>query len=331
MSNSEDLASFMREVEASLVAAPAPDPSDWATAVNRAALASLREEVRDAWVASRKGLRSRFHAGAIVGHTGPAHTVLRAVTALNEAAVHAANHQLIKPFSRVDDHVRDRLGMWLVPAGPGSLVIELVCQPPGQRDPNQPTEEGEGQYSFEGFEDVGSVQPVVVDSIMKVLAATQRVQVDGVGIQDLEEALHAIGVQATRQLGRFAARCVEMSASVEVDDRTDSGTAVAWTTADAQALRRTIHDLDLDVEERPYTGFWRTASGKRTVFDLETEEGYISGTIPIAMYPESKAALDKRVQIRVRESMRDGFDDATIKRELISITILPEAETPDQV
>lgn len=330
MGKSEDLASFLREVEASLVATPVPDPSDWATAVNRGALASLREEVRDAWVASRKGIRARFHAGAIVGHTGPAHTVLRAVTALNEAAVHAANQQLVKPFARVDDRVRDRLGMWLVPSGAGSLVMELVCQPPGQHDPNRPNNEGEGQYAFDGFEDVGSVQPAVVDSIVRVLSATQEVQLGDLGTRDLEDALHAIGVQATRQLGRFASRCVEMSASVDVDDRTEGSVTVAWTTADAQTLRRAIQDLELDVEERLYTGIWRTASGKRTVFDLETEEGYVSGTIPIQMYPESKAALDKRVEIVVRESMRDGFDDATIRRNLISIRMLHEPKPLDE-
>lgn len=331
MGKTEDLALFLREVEGSLVAAHTPDPNDWAALVNRAALASLRDEVRDAWVASRKGLRARFHAGEIVGHTGPAHTVLRAAVALNEAVVHAANQRLAKPFARIDDRARDRLGMWLVPATQGSLIVELVCQPPGQHDSNRPTDGGEGQYAFDGFEDIGSVQPAVVDSVVKVLSATREVEGVVPDTRGLEEALHAIGVQATRQLGRFAARCVEMSASVDIDDRTETGMAVAWTTADAQTLRKTIRDLDLDVEERPYTGVWRTASGKRTVFDLETEEGYVSGTIPIGMYPESKAALDRTVSILVRESMRDGFDDATIKRELISIAVLPEPENLHEV
>lgn len=326
MSKTEELAAFLRRVEESLVAAPAPEPDDWATAVNRAALASLRDDVRDAWVTSRKGLRARFHAGEIVGHAGPAHTVLRAAVALNEAVVHAANKRLTKPFSRVDDRARDRLGMWLIPASEGSLVVELVCQPPGSHDSDRLAETGEGQPPFEGYEEVGSVQPAVVDDVVRVLRETKGVHGEVPDTRGLEAALHEIGVHATRQLGRFAARCVDMSASVDVDDRTETGSAVAWTTADAQTLRKTIRDLDLDVEERTYVGVWRTVSGKRTVFDLETEEGYVSGSIPARMYPESKAALDKTVTIVVRESARDGFDDASIKRELISIAVLPEPD-----
>jgi hypothetical protein len=322
MERSSELGRLLRSIEDDIAAMP--EPVDWMTTANAASLQALRGEVRNAWVESRKGLRARFFAGDVIGHVGPAYAVLRAATALNEAVVSISNRMLDKPFKRIDDSVRDRFGMWLAPVAPGSIAVDLVCQPSVGTEV-EAVDGGPGQTTFVELADAGSVGPRAVDDILDVFTALARAEWGNTG--GLEGELRRVGVQATRQLDKFAARCVDMGSSVEIDDRVGGGHAVTLTTEDTKLLRRTVRSMELDSEEVTYRGMWLTASFKRHVFDLVTTSGdSIFGSVPRGMEAASKDALEKYVEATVKETVREGFEESSVRRVLTNLVILSDEE-----
>lgn len=317
MTRGDYLAEVLRQIESGL-SAPTSRPEDWGHRANRYAMESLRDHVRDEWAEERKGLRARFHEGKVVGHTGPAHALLKAALALNEAAVHAVNHMLARPYQAVDDRVRDRLGLWLRPVAEGSVIVDLVCPPPaGHEHHGTPGPQTLGVV----VEEAGSLQPAAVDQILGALDQSKRVTAAGSGA--LEDSLRTMGVHATRQLGKFAACVVAMRTAVDLDDRLPSARRLEWSVLDAQALRDTIKALDLDVDVQTYVGEWVSHSDVRRFFDLRREDGtMVSGTVPKDMADRSFQAVRKTVEIVVEEKVRDGFDDATVQYRLKELRVL---------
>ncbi|GAA3816420.1 hypothetical protein [Cellulomonas soli] len=314
MSDLRELAAFLRATEHSIATADRSD--DWASSANRASLRALHAEARDAWVARQKGLRAHFAHGDVIGHAGPAHSMLRAAQALNDAVVAAANRHLLRPFSKVDDRARDRLGMWLVPVGAGSIVIDLVCQPSNAHDPELRDDE-HVQLTLAGTDAVETISMRAVD---EVVASLREAQHGEGGTGGLADRLTSIGVPATRQLDRFAARCIDLGSTVTIDDRTGTRAPVELTPADSAYLRKIVRSLELDVEVVAYEGEWVTASHVRTTFDLLTAaHARITGTVPRSLLGASSASFGQWVRIEVDESVRDGDDDATVRRTLRSI------------
>ncbi|MFF2348078.1 hypothetical protein [Pseudarthrobacter sp. NPDC058119] len=300
-----------------------PKPTDWMTSANAASFQALRGEVRNAWMGSRKGIRAKFFAGDVVGHAGPAYAILRAGMALNEAVISVSNRMLEIPFRRIDDSVRDRLGMWLVPLAPGSIVLDLVCPPALSQEEDEAIDGRPGQTSFVELADAGLLGPRAIDEVFDVLHALVRAEWGNT--QQLEGELRRVGVQATRQLDKFAARCVEMGSSVQLDDRLGGDRRAVLTTEDSKLLRRTVRSLELDTEEVVYRGTWLTASFKRHVFDLVTTSGdSIFGSVPREMAAISKEALQKFVEITVKETAREGFEETSVKRVLSNLVILDD-------
>lgn len=323
MSDLHELGAFMRSVENTLASVDRSD--DWASRSNRASLRALHAEVRDAWIAGQKGLRAHFEHGEVVGHAGPAHLVLRAAQALNDAVVAAANRHLARPFPKLDDRARSRLGMWLVPVAPGSIVIDLVCQPSNARDPEL-RDDVDVQMTLDVADAIETISMRAVDEVARALQGAQHSE--GAVERVLAERLSALGVPATRQIDRFAARCVDLGSTVQLDDRTGAP-AIELTPADAVYLRRVIRSMQLDVEVVTYEGMWITASEVRTTFDLQVSDGSrVTGIVPRTLLAASSAEFKHHVRIEVDESVRDGDDDPVIRRTLRSIERIDPPDDP---
>lgn len=320
-----DLSRFLRDVEDNLAATKVV-PGDWMSEATYGSATALHEQAQDAWLTQRKGLRTRFHAGAVVGHAGPANQILKAVLSLNELIVQAVNRSLEKPFREVTDAVREELGMWVVPATRGSVVLELVC-PPHAASQDAGTYNAEpGQKTVAELMDVETPASQAVDLVLSVLetvVATRGTSPDG-----LEEKLVEIGSAATSQLKKFAERCIELGVDVDLDDRTGHA-PVLLKKADSRYLRDTIKSLGLDQVSITKEGEWRTGSWERNVFDLKLEDGTImSGTLPKSLRAQSASALGRFVQAEVIEYYRGGAGETTPRRVLQNIFIL--AEYPPQ-
>lgn len=313
------LSRFLRDVEDNLADARLV-PGDWMSESTISSVASIHEQVQDAWIAQRKGLRTRFHSGAVVGHAGPANQILKAVLSLNELIVHTVNRSLEKPYKEITDAVREQLGMWVVPATRGSVVLELVCPPPAASTDAQTHNAAPGQITFAELIDVPTPTDTAVDTVLAVLDVVVATRASGPA--PLEEKLIEIGAASTTQLKKFAERCVELDVDVEVDDRQGKA-AVALTAADSRYLRDTIRALGLDQVAITREGEWRTGSFERNLFDLKLEDGTLmSGTLPKSLRGQSASALGRFVQVEVIEYLRGGDGSSSVRRVLQSVHVL---------
>lgn len=319
------LSRFLRDVEDNLAAAQLV-PGDWMSEATISSIAAIHEQVQDAWMDQRKGLRARFHAGAVVGHAGPANQILKAVLSLNELIVQTVNRSLEKPYKEITDSVRQQLGMWVVPATRGSVVLELVCPPPSASTDADTHNAEPGQTTVAELIDVSTPADAAVDTVLTVLEAVVATRATGPAL--LEEKLIEIGAASTSQLKKFAERCVELGVDVDIDDRRGHD-PVVLTAADSRYLRDTIKALGLDQASVIREGEWRTGSFERNLFDLKLEDGTVmSGTLPKSLRTQSASALGRFVQVEVMEYHHGGEGESSVRRVLQSVHVLAPSPPP---
>lgn len=319
------LSYFLREVQDNLTSSPLI-PGDWMSEATHGSIVALHDQVQDVWMAQRKGLRARFHAGVVVGHAGPANQILKAVLSLNEFIVQTVNRSLVRPYADVTDAVREELGMWIVPATRGSVVLELVCPPAGSADLDAAHGGSPGQTVFPGADDLPTRADAAVDTVLDVLQKVVDGRSEGPGA--LEERLVEIGTAATSQLRKFVDRCLELGVDVDLDDRSGRH-PVVLKVADSRYLRDTISSLGLDQTPIIVEGEWRTGSLERNIFDIRTADGTIlSGSLPKALRVQSAACLRKFVQAEITEHHRGGAGESTTRRVLQKLYVLADSPPP---
>lgn len=322
------LGDFVRDLRHEYDHLPASEPGDWIGQSVSDSLSSLLDHATDEWLLERKGLRVHFERGAIKGHTGPAHSILKALSALNDAVVHLVNESLEKPYAQITDSVRERLGMLLIPATAGSVVMELVCRPTGDV-PGRPAEVRstvDGQTVHPMTDSLQSPAEVAVDRIMDVVAKSVNTPLDASRV--LEEALLELPRNSVQALNRFVTQCDEMGSTVEISDRQSENPPVTFIPADARHLKRVIKYLGLDEYDDIFDGEWLTYSDVRTYFDIRIQDGtVVSGRVPASLISESFAALKKFVRVTLQGTQKGG-DDAPVRYVLKEIRVLAD-HVPD--
>lgn len=315
------LAGFIREIEDVLAQHPSQPDDDWMTLSAREGLLSQREDAMRYLMESRMGVRARFHEGAIVGHAGPANQILKAMLALNDAVVALVNNSLTKPYKEITDEVRERLGMWVVPATAGSVVMELVCPPATDIEERAKDRPMTGQMEHPIISSVRTPAEEAVNRVMSALRCTIESST-GAALR-LEDELIGLGTPVVNALARFADRCSELGAAIDITDRMPEARPIVIRTADARFLRNTIRTLGLE-EEPPLIveGQWMTGSGVRTVFDLKIQDGtIIKGRVPKTILQESMRAVGKYVQAEIHVRHRGG-EGGTTSHTLRKLTVM---------
>jgi hypothetical protein len=168
-----------------------------------------------------------------------------------------------------------------------------------------------------------------IDEIFSVLTAVQEFRDHPL---ELEDRLVELGADAARNLDRFAQRCSELDVTVDLDDRTESGSSLIFRPDDAKYLHRTIRTLRLDEDLKILEGMWRTASLERRIFDLVIEGAggapeRISGIVPKGLMAASAEAFNQYVQVEFREYRRGG-NEGKLRRVLEKISILRRPTGP---
>ncbi|RZU61772.1 hypothetical protein [Zhihengliuella halotolerans] len=323
------LAGFLRDVEDVLEQYRPSADDDWMTQANRTSLEALRDEVQGATLEVQKGFRAHFEHGAIQGHAGPANQILKAMVALNDAVVALVNRNLAEPYKTITDNIREKLGLWVVPATAGSVVMELVCPPATAVEEREPSHRPiDGQTAHPIIDDQTPAPTAsTIDEVLSVLRAT--VDHEPGDDLELENALVDIGYQATAAMRRFAERCIELGATIEISDRTPTSTPVTVRTQDAQYLKSTIKTLGLEEEPLIVEGEWVTGSDVRDVFDLRKADGtYIKGRLPKQLIMDSAAAYKKFVQAEIQIIHRGGVQGQQ-QHVLQKITVLADTVPAD--
>lgn len=321
------LSAFLRDVENLLYEYEGNSSDDWMTRSNRESMAGLQTNLESAWLESRKGIRARFHQGAIQGHAGPANQLLKAVLALNETVVALVNKTLDKPYTTIDDNVRGRLGLWAIPATKGSFIMELICPPTGDVEPRANAKPIDGQTTVPELDDMVIPGADAVDQVMGVLH--ELLDSSKGKVLQLEEKLIDLGAHATTQLGKFADRCSELGVSVDVDDRTQQNKPLVIRPQDARLLKGTIRTLGLEEEPLVIEGEWLTSSKIRGVFDIRDKDGIVrNGTVPKTLMTDSVAALEKYVQAQIRV-IHKGGPDGQARMVLEKVTVLADSVPAD--
>ncbi|WP_186760247.1 hypothetical protein [Arthrobacter alpinus] len=314
------LTGFMRDIDDVLAKHSKHPDDDWMTQSARGGLEALREQVEDAWIDNRKGLRARFHRGAIVGHTGPANQVLKAMLALNDTVVALVNQSLEKPYKELTDPIKEKLGLWVIPATAGSVVMEMVCPPASELRPRSSKKEISGQTVNPILDTVQVPAERAIDQVLDTLSSLLESSTGNA--LKVEDHLLKLGGPANAALGRFADRCIELGADVDISDRTDGESPVVLRPIDVRLLRNTITALGLEEEFLTVEGEWLTASDVRMVFDIRTKEyGVLSGAIPRSLAFDSMTALKKFVQVELVVRHKNG-DSFAPRYHLKSIHIL---------
>lgn len=296
------------------VIARAERADDWMTSANADSAAALHDLVRESRLRDRNGVVARFHDGGVVGHTAPAHQILRAAYEFNDAVVAAANDSLSNPFPAVNDAARERLGMLLRPVLAGSIQIDLVCPDPTTREDGERPGESGGQAMWGEMEGLASSTDTALALVLTALR-------DSTSMTDREkfaEKTNALSPVVWGKLAKLSARCVDGDFTIDFRSR-KSGQWFSFAPAHASALRTFIKLRELSTSYVTYIGRWRTASAVRSVFDLDLEDGTrVTGTVPPELRAESVALIEHRVTVVVAETSADD-DDTRIKRVLVSI------------
>lgn len=293
--------------------------SDWGSVLNRTSMQSLQDLVHEAWMPGLRGVVARFHGGEVIGHTAPAYQVLRTSTELNEAVIVISNHLSKTPVATITDAVRYRLGLQMRPVAPGSVEMDFVVPLSHTTLDLQPAGESAGQETLEVDLPPSSTE-LALTTLLALLASVSTTN-DHASLS----ALHAdLGPRGWQKLAKLSNRIIEADFSMELLDRRDRSASFDFTPAHAAALKSFITDRRLDVTVASYEGTWQTGSRARTVFDLETDTGRVSGRVPGELIDASVRALDQTVRITVEETTADDEDDARVKRVLLTIVVVED-------
>lgn len=318
MSSTDSYRGLLRALERDISAGPSGDT--WAERLNYEGLLQLRGEVLEAALAQQRTLRARFHDGAVAAAAGPAHLLLRAASEINDAIVTAANKLLVRPYGTITDDVRNRLGMWLTPARPGSVTLDLVCPLPPLDHRSRPALSGGVEPSLSGMPEPESPTS---QALTAVLAALEASTVVDLAAHDLESDIRPLGAAAVRHIARLCSRTEAGNFQIDFVDMMQGETQRRFTfrPRDAAFLRSVIRNRNLDTIMRQVVGTLSTASSVRNVVDVVTEGGErFSGSVE----PTVRAAVVALFNTQVRATFEDYVDpgDAAgerVKRRLVAV------------
>lgn len=320
MTSENPLRDLLRQIDADLAAAGVADDWSWATRANVSSLSQLQREVTGALLGHQARLRARFHKGTVIGNAGPAHAILRVASELNEAVVSAANRLLSRPYLNITDDLRGRLGLWLLPVSPGSVVLEMACPAADDDRRRQHRLEDDQEPTIPGTEDVASVTTAGLAHVMEALESVTRADVEAV---EVELALRKLGTHGIRHLARLASRTEAGDFNIDFSTVHEARTLNAFTFAprDAAFLKSIIRNRDLDVQLRRVVGWLSTASSVRNVFDVVTDAGErISGTVATGVREQVVVLFNTRVRAAIEERI-DPSDPSgdRVSQQLVSV------------
>ena len=319
---------FAMEEQLAAISRGGRGSDDWMTAANADSAAALHDLVRESRLRNREGVIARFHEGEVVGHTAPAHQILRASYEFNDAVIAVANDSLPKPFPSVNDAAREKLGMLMRPVLIGSIQIDLVCPDPTTHEDGERPAETPDQTMMGELDELQTSTATALSRVLAVL----RGSADMHDHEAFAARADAIGPVAWGKIAKLSARCVDGDFTIDFRSRTTTDW-FSFSPAQASALRTFIRQRELSTINATYSGKWRTASSVRSVFDLDLDDGTrISGTVPKDLRARSIALIEHRVTAVIAETSADD-DDTRIKRVLVDITeegdLTPEGKQPD--
>jgi len=241
--------------------------------------------------------------------------------------VSAANTLMRPPSSLITDDVRDRLGLWLLPATAGSFALELACPPPAD-PPGGSASLAKGLEETLPGQEAETVTSIGLDAVLRVLetATVTNSQADAV-----ERQLGSVGVFGVRSIDRFAARfeAGEFTADFTLfDPRPELARHFTLRTRDAAFIRSVIKNRALDVTYREVVGMLLTASSVRSLFDIVIDSGErFSGTVAPESRPGVVQLFNRRVSARLEERL-DPADASgeRVSRRLVSLTAVSESD-----
>ena len=296
------------------------DRSDWMSAMNESSLQSLQMLYTEAALSSGARARFQFVHGDVVGNAAPAHLLLRFVSELNEAVIAAGNALLLKPRKVIDDRLREKLGLWLFAPQPGSVVFEVAVPP----TPDDSRMQGGIEDSLPGTDRVESVAEI---SLKRVVRSLKIATTSDANSDEIVASLLRLGRPAVRHIDRLASRSEAGDFSVNIESPRNMIVDEPFTfrPRDAAVVRSVIKHHDLDRVEVEYVGIITTASRRRSIFDLECDDGRIvTGTVPAAIRSQVADLFDTRVRVIVDERTDPGDPDgSSVRRTIRSVEAAP--------
>lgn len=286
---------------------------DWMVIANAESASALRSLVHESRMTHRAGVIARYHDGEVVGHTAPAHLILRASYEFNDAVVAVANKLVGGTVKTVNDAAREKFGLLIRPLVAGSIQVDFVCPDSTTREDGERPNEVAGQTMPAELDQIKTTTEIALDTVLDVLRAVQGVQ----SRRELEAKVSGFTPQAWSKLARLANRCIDGDFTIDFRHRTTQDW-FSFSPANASALRTFIKSRSLTEEEVTYVGAWYTASKIRPVFDLVTDDGtVISGKVPEELTQESISFIDRRVSVVVAETSDE--QEAQVTRKLVKI------------
>lgn len=324
MTERNGIARILAEIEQQL--ATPIEGVDWVHRTNLNSLRHLQSLYTEAALAGSLRAKLRFTSGSVVGNSAPAHLLLRFVNEVNEAVIAATNRKLPNPVQKIDDNLRSRLGLWITAPAPGSVVFQVVSPPP-----EAPMLSGADDAPIPGIETESLIDRGLADVLDVLAEATSASEPDS---ERLVSLLRQLGNGAVAHLNRLAARTEfgDFTVSFEVTQGREHAVLKEFDfhPRDAAYLRSVIRLRELDLNVRQVEGWLTTASRRRSIFDIETEDGQvISGAVPTELRPAVAALFDKRVVADVEEKTDPGDPEGIrVRRRLVSLV---EAAEPPEI
>lgn len=304
------------------------DRSTWIGQTNAASLRSLEEKYTSAALGRGRRARLRFTSGRVVGSAAPAHLLLKFVSEINDAVVAVANNRLVRPYRTIDDSVRERLGLWMYAAQPGSVIFEIASPPlptPGERV----AAPDNADVPLPGVDQIESVSDVAMSQILLSLQMASEPDMDS---DLLASHLASLGSSAVAHLNRLAARSEEgdFIVGVVASGGDEPTVSFDFRPRDAAFMRSVIRLRELDRVVREVEGWLTTASRRRSIFDIESDDGeVVSGAVPAALRPQVAGLFDQRVIAQVEEFADPADPEGTrVKRKLLGLAAVPEPDQP---